>query len=342
MVIAETRNMPPAETTPADDDAKLGCTPIRIGISSCLLGEAVRYDGGHKHDRYLTGTIGKMVEFVSVCPEVEIGLGTPRPTIRLVDEAGGVRLICPDTGEDLTDRMVRFAEKRVAALEQRDLSGYILKSKSPTCGMERVKVYAKGGGPGRKDRGVYASVLIERLSDLPVEEEGRLNDPVLRENFFERVFARKRVSDFFRSRPRRWTVGDLVTFHTREKFTLFAHDPAGYRALGRVVADAKGTPRAELEATYRRMHFETMQRRSTRKKHTDVLQHLAGHLKKLASDDERQELAGEIRDYRDGLVPRIVPLTILRHLSRRYGATYVLLQHYMSQNPRELMLQNHV
>ncbi|MFG0316232.1 MAG: YbgA family protein, partial [Planctomycetota bacterium JB042] len=224
-------------------------------------------------------------------------------------------------------------------LAKLDLSGYVLKSKSPSCGMERVKVYDRNGVPGKSDRGRFAAVLMERLSDLPVEEEGRLNDPVLRENFFERVFGRKRISDFFRSR---WTVGDLVEFHTREKFTLFAHDPAAYRGLGRVVAEAKGTPRAELEATYRRGHFEAMKRLSTRRKHTDVLQHLAGHLKKVAPDAERNELAREILDYREGLVPRIVPLTILRHLARRYDVTYVLEQHYLSPAPRELMLQNHV
>lgn len=321
------------------DDGKLGCTPIRIGVSSCLLGEPVRYDGGHKHDRYLTGTLARLVEFVPVCPEVEVGLGTPRPTLRLLDRGDGVRLVTPATGEDVTDRMLAYARRRVEALRALDLSGYVLKSKSPSCGMERVKVYDANGIPGRGEAGLYAATLMEKMADLPVEEEGRLNDPTLRENFFERVFARKRISDFFRSR---WTRGDLVTFHTREKFTLLAHDPAAYRRLGRIVADAKGVPRATLEEEYRRVHFEGMRRRSTRRKHTDVLQHLAGHLKRLASDGDRQELAREIQDYREGLVPRIVPLTILRHLARRHEVHYVLEQHYLSPHPRELMLQNHV
>jgi len=320
-------------------NGKLGDSSIRIGISTCLLGEPVRYDGGHKRDRYLTDTIGEMVEFVPVCPEVELGLGTPRPAIRLQEVGGLVRLLCPDRDEDLTARMDEFARKRIRALAKLGLSGYILKSKSPSCGMERVKLYRERGAPLRTGRGRFAAALMEAITDLPVEEEGRLNDPVLRENFFERVFARKRLDDFFAGR---WTIGGLVALHTREKATLRAHDPAAYRRLGRLVADAKTLGRRELEAAYRREQFEAMRKRATRRKHTDVLQHLAGHLKKRATDGERRALADEIHDYREGLIPRIVPLTVLRHLARRLEITYVLEQHYLSPDPRELMLQNHV
>ncbi len=314
--------------------------PIRVGVSSCLLGEEVRYDGGHKHDRWVTGALGPFVEFVAVCPEVEIGLGTPRPTIRL-QEGGpeGPRLVEPKGGVDLTDRMSRYAEKRVRALESEDLCGYILKKNSPSCGMERVKVWNRNGSGNRRDgRGLFAEALIRRFPLLPVEEEGRLEDPPLRENFVERLFAFRRVGDLFRGR---WTVGDLVRFHTGEKYLLLAHDPEGYRRLGRLVAGAKGRPRDEVVREYREGYMGTLKVLATTRKHVNVLEHMVGFLRDRLGEDERAELRGVIGDFRAGLVPLVVPVTLVRHHVRRHDVAWLRDQVYLSPHPKELMLRNH-
>jgi len=224
-----------------------GPRSIRIGISSCLLGQEVRYDGGHKRDRFLTDVLGSFVEWVPVCPEVESGMGIPRPSVRLVRSGDDVRMIAERTGEDHTRSMRAFSRKRVAALRKLDLAGYVLKRDSPSCGMERVRVYAEGGMPEKKGRGLFAEALIDGMPQLPVEEEGRLNDAVLRENFIERVFAYRRLRDLFRGR---WSVGSLVAFHTAHKLQLMSHEPKAYQQLGRLVGEAKGMDRDELRSRY--------------------------------------------------------------------------------------------
>jgi uncharacterized protein YbbK (DUF523 family) len=227
-----------------------GSGPIRIGVSACLLGQEVRFDGGHKRNDFLTGTLGDFVEFVAVCPEVDIGLGIPRQSLRLVrDHSGAVRMMANKSGADLTDTMNAYAERRAAALERDDLSGYVLKKGSPSCGMERVRIYGRAGMPVRDGRGLFAEALIRRLPNLPVEEEGRLNDPSLRENFIERVFAYHRMRALFGARIR-WTTGALVAFHTAHKLALMAHSPRAYTELGRLVADSKRIERAELRDRY--------------------------------------------------------------------------------------------
>lgn len=224
-------------------------------MSSCLIGHAVRYDGGHKKDDFLTSQLAPFVEFVPVCPELEIGLGTPRPTLRLERQARGVRLIMPSTAEDYTDRMRRYAERRVAALARQDLSGYVLKTSSPSCGMERVKVHESNGQVTRKGTGIFAAVLMEKLPALPVEEEGRLCEPALRENFIERVFAYRRLKDLFAAR---WTSADVVAFHAAHTLTLLAHSPNAYRTLGRLLARAADMPRQEFRARYERGFMEAL------------------------------------------------------------------------------------
>ncbi len=326
------------ETRERPDDAKLGCHEIRIGVSSCLLGEAVRYNGGHQQDRFLTGTLARLVRFVPVCPEVELGLGVPRPTLRLVESAVGVRLAYSDGGADITDAMRVYAHRRVDALETEDLSGYILKAKSPSCGMERVKVYSPAGMPEKAGRGVFADVLMERMPALPVEEEGRLHDPALRENFFERVFAYRRRKDLFSTA---WTLGDLVRFHTREKLLLLAHEPEGYKHLGRLVGDASSKAREELRREYEARHGAALEKRATRVRHVNVLQHAAGYASNQLASRERAELTRLIEEYGSGTIPRVVPVTLIRHLALRFGIDYLLDQHYFSPHPRELMLQNH-
>lgn len=316
-----------------------GDSEIRIGVSSCLLGERVRFDGGHKRDAFVTEMFGKFVNFVPVCPEMEIGLGTPRETIHLVREIGGMRLKGTQSGADHTDAMQQYAELKARELEKLDLSGYILKKDSPSCGMERVRVHGASGMPTRSGRGLFAEALIARFPLLPVEEEERLQDARLRENFIERVFAYRRLRDFF---SRRWKRGDLVRFHTAEKFLLLAHDAAAYETLGRLVACAKGMPRGELASRYERIYMIALAKRATARRHTSVLHHMAGYLKKLLGAEDRKELAGVIEDFRRGLVPLVVPMTLLRHYVRLHKVTYLEGQVYLEPHPKELMLRNHV
>jgi uncharacterized protein YbbK (DUF523 family)/uncharacterized protein YbgA (DUF1722 family) len=315
------------------------CTPIRIGISACLLGEEVRFDGGHKRDAFLTDILGPHVEFVPVCPEVEMGLGTPRETLRLVRQGPSVRMITTRTSIDHTDAMNRWASKRLDALDHEELSGYVLKKDSPSCGMERVKTYAETETPRRDGRGLFAAALMERMPLLPVEEEGRLSDPVLRENFIERVFAYRRLQDLFRTR---WTLGSLVIFHTAHKMSLMAHSTTAYNELGRMVASARRTARGELRETYSSLFMRTLKAPATRARHTNVLQHMAGHLKKVIDETSRGELAACIDEYHRALVPLVVPLTLIRHHVRLHHVEYLQGQIYLELHPRELMLRNHV
>jgi uncharacterized protein YbgA (DUF1722 family)/uncharacterized protein YbbK (DUF523 family) len=310
---------------------------IRVGISSCLLGQQVRFDGGHKLDHFAKDLLGRFVTFVPVCPEVEVGMGVPRETIRLERRAGAVRLVAPKSGTDHTAAMRAFSEARVRELAALDLSGYVLKKDSPSCGMERVRVW--GGKIATRDgRGAFAQVLLERLPLLPVEEEGRLRDLPLRENFVERVFAYRRVKDFFAAR---WKLGDLVAFHAAEKLLVLAHEPAAYTRLGRLVAQAKALPRAEVARRYAEGHAAALAKLATRGRHTNVLQHMAGYFKDGATAEDRSELAAAIDDYRRGLVPLVVPVTLVKHHVRRLGVEYLAAQRYLDPHPKELMLRNH-
>lgn len=314
--------------------------PIRVGISACVLGQKVRFDGGHKEDRFLTGTLAQFVEFVPVCPEVEVGMGTPRETVRLVRaEDGGTRMVAPKSGTDHTASMRRFSKRRARELDSLDLCGYVLKKGSPSCGMERVKVYEIKGMAQKNGRGVFAEALMEEFPLLPVEEDGRLNDPGLRDNFFVRLFAYRRLKNLFSSR---WRGGDLVRFHTAEKLLLMGHDLKGYRDLGKLVADFKSHPRKQLAEEYGRVYMNSLRKIATTKKQVNVLQHLLGYFKKLLSPEERQELVELIEDYRQGLVPLIVPVTLFRHHVRLHKVEYLAGQVYLQPHPKELMLRNHV
>ena len=310
----------------------------RIGISSCLLGEEVRFDGGHKRDTFLTQVLDSYVEWVRVCPEVEVGMGVPRETLRLVRVDGDTRMLTTRTGVDHTDSMRAWAKKRTTALAGMDLRGYVLKKDSPSCGMERVKVYGDGGG-ARVGIGTYAEVLKARFPSLPIEEEGRLTDPVLRENFIERVFAYDRLRALFDGR---WTQASLVAFHTAHKMALLAHSTTAYQELGRLVAGGTKIPRPDLQRQYEELFMRTLARPATAKRHTNVLMHMAGHLKKILDDDCRKELLDCIDEYRRGLVPLVVPVTLLRHYVRLHRIQYLAGQTYLEPHPRELMLRNHV
>jgi uncharacterized protein YbgA (DUF1722 family)/uncharacterized protein YbbK (DUF523 family) len=313
--------------------------PIRIGISACLLGQQVRFDGGHKRDAFLTETFGRFVEWVPVCPEVECGLDTPREAMRLVRVEDKVRLLTVKTGIDLTDRMERFSRPCLSALAGDHLSGYVLKKDSPSCGLERVKVYDRHGGPVRGGRGLYAAALVEVYPYLPVEEEGRLSDPRLRDNFVERVFAYWRLRGLFDGR---WTVADLVRFHTAHKLLLLAHAPEAYRRLGRLVAGARAVSRQDLERLYVDGFMQALARLATTRQHTNVLQHMAGYFKDRLNAASKRELVDAIADYLCGLVPLVVPLTLVRHHVRVIDVPYLAGQLYLDPHPKELMLRNHV
>jgi uncharacterized protein YbgA (DUF1722 family)/uncharacterized protein YbbK (DUF523 family) len=312
--------------------------PIRLGVSACLLGDEVRYDGGHKRDVFLMDILGPFVEWVKVCPEVESGMGTPRESIRLVNHDGRIRLETVKSGVDYTDAMTAYASARLEQLEDEDLCGYVLKKDSPSCGMTRVKIHEPHGAT-RRGVGVFANALLKRFPDLPVEEEGRLQDPRLRENFIERVFAYRRLHDLFASR---WTVGDLVRFHTAHKLVLMAHSLPAYGRLGRFVAGAKRISRGTVRTDYRAGFMAALSIVATPQRHTNVLQHMVGYFKRTLDHDSRAELLATIDDYRRGLVPLVVPLTLIRHHVRQHDVHYLAGQVYLEPHPKELMLRNHV
>ena len=310
----------------------------RIGISACLLGDEVRFDGGHKRDAFLTQVLAPHVEFVRVCPEVEVGMGTPREAVRLVRGGDGrIRMVTVRTGVDHTDAMTAWSAGRLRELAGEDLSGYVLKKNSPSCGMVRVKIYGASAGSERGGRGLFAEALMTRFPHLPVEEEGRLSDPRLRENFIERVFAYHRLRRFFAGK---WSRGSLVALHTAHKMSLLSHSPVIYAALGRLVASQ--TARAPLRDEYERDFMAAMSVIATPRRHTNVLMHMAGHLKKVLDSRSRQELLASIDEYRRELVPLVVPLTLLRHHVRVHDVTYLAGQTYLEPHPRELMLRNRV
>lgn len=325
--------------SPTAPPGRIDPDAVRIGISSCLLGQEVRFDGGHKRDRFLTDTFGAFVEWVPVCPEVEAGFGTPRESMRLVSADGRLRLLTVKTGRDLTAPLERFARQRVAQLEDAGLCGYVLKKDSPSCGLLRVKVYSGHGVPARSGQGLFAATLCARFPFLPVEEEGRLSDPRLRENFVERVFAYRRLQAHFAGR---WTVGTLVRFHTAHKLTLMAHSVKGYGQLGRLVARAASLPRPEVETAYVEGFMTALAVVATPRRHVNVLQHIAGYFKTRLDDADRAELQAVIEDYRRGFVPLVVPITLVRHHVRRCDVAYLAGQSYLSPHPTELMLRNHV
>ena len=331
--------MPKTATNPSQKKTSR-TAEIRIGISSCLLGEEVRFDGGHKRDRFLTDTLTNFVSFVPVCPEMEIGLGAPRETMHLEKVGNSDRLLTTKTKEDLTERMQSWAKKRVPQLEAMDLSGFILKKDSPSCGMERVKVYGRGGTPPSKSgRGVFAAELLDQITALPVEEEGRLHDPRLRENFFVRVFAYRRLKTFFAGD---WKQRDLIAFHTAEKLLLRAHDPEGFRKLGQLVAAGRRRSPKVLQEEYSTGVMEALRKKATVRKVAAVLQHTLGHLRKHLDDRSRHELLDLIEDFRGGLIPSIVPMTLLAHHARHHEIEYLLGQTFLDPHPKELMLRNHV
>jgi uncharacterized protein YbgA (DUF1722 family)/uncharacterized protein YbbK (DUF523 family) len=312
---------------------------IRIGISRCLLGENVRYDGGHKLDHYLKETLGMYVEWVGVCPEVEYGLPVPREAMRLVGDPESPRLLTIRTKIDHTEGMKRWADKRLKELERKNLCGFIFKSKSPSSGIKGVKVYTSSGMPGKSGAGIFGGAFIENFPLLPAEDDGRLHDPELRENFIERIFVYRRWLYFIADDS---SLKGLVSFHTDHKLLLMAHSPEHYRKLGKLVAEGKKYKRVELLNEYIRHMMDGLKLLATSKKNTNVLMHIMGYFKNDLDREEKQELLGIITNYHQGLIPLIVPVTLLRHYVNKYDEPYLKRQYYLNPHPLELMLRNHV
>ena len=312
---------------------------IKIGVSTCLLGQKVRYDGGHKHNRYITQTLGQFFEFVPVCPESECGLGIPREAMRLVGDVENPRLVTNKSRIDHTDQMMTWASKRLDALEKEDLCGFIFKKGSPSSGLYRVKVYNEKGHPVNSGRGLFAAAFTDRFPRIPVEEEGRLHDPMLRENFIERVFALKR---WRKALANRHTVGNLVNFHTQEILLLRSHSQKHYREMGRLVATGKQIKTADLYNRYEELLNKALSLKGTIRKHTNVLMHLLGYFKKQLSADEKKEVLELITNYRSGHLPLIVPVTLMNHFVRKYRQPYLANQTYLNPHPLDLQLRNHV
>ena len=311
---------------------------IKLGISACLLGENVRYDGGHRLDRFLTDTLGQYVEYVPVCPEVECGLPVPREPMHLEGDPDSPRLVTIRTKQDMTDRMVKWAQKRVAQLDKQDLCGFIFKSDSPSSGMERIKVYSEKGMPVKKGVGMFAKIFMEHFPLLPVEDEGRLHDPKLRDNFIERIFALKRWREILSKKESR---GTLVEFHTKHKLLILSHSPKHYQMMGKLVAKAKEIPIKELYQQYQAILMEGLQLKTSPKKNANVLQHMMGYFKEQLSSDEKQELLEVIDLCRKEIIPLIVPITLINHYVRKYDQPYLKKQIYLNPHPLELQLRSH-
>jgi uncharacterized protein YbbK (DUF523 family)/uncharacterized protein YbgA (DUF1722 family) len=319
---------PAAETPPTGSTSE-----ILVGVSACLLGEQVRFDGGHKRNAFLAETLAPYVRYVPVCPEVGIGLGVPRPAVRLVERDGDTRLLGPGA-VDHTGAMRRWAQAVVSDLSARELSGFVLKKGSPSCGLERVRVWQEGHDrPSPTGRGIFARALVEAIPLLAIEEEGRLNDASLREQFVDRVFGHARVRDFFAG-P--WTRSSLVRFHSAEKVAVLAHDVDGARRLGRLVARRDTLEPDRLAIRYRELHAAAFGEPATPGRQANALMHLAGHLKDALGGADRRELRDAIEDYRTGLVPVAVPLALLSRHLRAVGADWAGSQTYLRPFPKQL------
>lgn len=308
----------------------------RIGVSACLLGQNVRFDGGHRHDD-LVERLGSFVDLVPVCPEMALGLGAPRESMRLERDADGlVRLRTRKSRRDLAEPMRELAA-RWSEHTSDGLDGFIGQKGSPSCGVERVRVYP---GEGRKEgpaervgRGLFIEALAARAPLLPIEDEGRLCNPVLRDRFLVRIFThhRLRALDLVG-----WRASSVVALHAQLKLLLLAHSPAGYRALGQLVAQAGLLPRDQLRERYRAGVMEALAQADEPGRHVNVLEHMIGYFRDSSSPEERRELAEVIAEYKSGLLPRCAPLTLMRHHVRRAGAPWLSAQLYFDPYPREL------
>ena len=311
---------------------------VKIGISTCLLGCKVRYDGNHSHDRYLTQTLSLFADYVPVCPEVECGMPTPREAVRLAGDAAAPRLVTQKTGKDVTQMMADWIPGKLSELEKQDLCGFVFKSKSPSSGLYRIRVYGDDGKVRKTGTGLFARAFTQRFPRIPVEEAGRLNDPKLREHFIEKIFSFRRWRRLLAKKP---TLGGLVDFHTKNKLLILSHSPGDYRKLGQLVAKGKQKALGLLFDEYESLLLKALDLKTTPKKNINVLLHIMGFFKKDLSSDEKQEMLFVIDQYRDGFVPLVVPLTLVNHYVRKYDQPWLRDQTYLTPHPFELKLRNY-
>lgn len=312
---------------------------IKLGISACLLGEKVRYDGGHKLDRFLRDTLGQYVDYLPVCPEVECGLPVPREAMHLEGNPESPRLVTSKTKQDMTELMVKWANKRILELEKENLGGFIFKSDSPSSGLERVKIYNEKNIPVKKGIGIFAKIFMDYFPLLPVEDEGRLHDPKIRENFIERIFTLKRWREALTENP---TRGNLVKFHSQHKYLILSHSPKHEQIMGQLVARAQRISLAAACGQYQALLREALKIKTTSKKNANVLMHMVGFFKEQLSSAEKQELLEVIENYRREYIPLIVPITLIKHYVNKYNEPYLKEQIYLNPHPLELQLRNHV
>jgi uncharacterized protein YbgA (DUF1722 family)/uncharacterized protein YbbK (DUF523 family) len=311
---------------------------IKLGISACLMGEPVRWNGGHARDRYLTDILGQYVEYVPVCPEVECGMGVPRETLRLVGNPDNPNLVTSKTNMDHTHRMTEWARKRVEELEKENLCGFVFKKNSPSSGLYKVPVKNFKGMPQKKGQGIFARVFTDHFPLIPVEEDGRLHDSKLRETFIEQIFTLMRWRETL---VKKKSMGNLIDFHTRHKLLIMSHSPAHLKMMGKLVAEGKDLTAEDLFARYETLLVEALRLKTTLKKNINVIQHIMGYFKKQLSSDEKQELIEIIEQYRQEYVPLIVPVTLLNHYVRKYNIAYLSKQFYLNPHPIALKLRNH-
>lgn len=315
-------------------------TKIKIGVSSCLLGEKVRWNGDHKQDRYVREVLANYFEYIPVCPEMEVGMGVPRETVALYGDLEKQRMVSKKTQTDWTKPMEQYIKGRINSLTHDELCGYIFKSKSPSCGLGRVPVYSEfGSHKVRHGPGLFAKAFTRKFPLIPTEDEGRLNDPRIRENFIVKVFSFYRLQNLLN---KGFSSGALVKFHTQHKFLLLAHSRKHYSALGELVAHTKAFKPSELKEKYGNIFMEAFSLKSTPKKNTDVLLHMMGFLKKILTKGEKEDILSTIEDYRKELLPLIVPVTLIRHQVNKHNIEYLADQVYLNPHPKELMLRNHV
>ncbi|WP_394246310.1 YbgA family protein [Vibrio profundi] len=309
---------------------------IRVGVSACVVGEKVRFDSGHKQSNFVTKELTKVFSLIPICPEVGIGMSVPRPTIRLISNEERIALVeTKDPTKDYTEQMLSYSRDKAKELINKELCGYIVCAKSPTCGMERVKIYAHSQAT-KSGVGLYTQELQKAMPWLPIEEDGRLNDPVLKENFIARVYCLK---DFYDSMEDAPSPGKIVAFHSRYKLTLMAHHPESYKKMGKLVANVKQYEPQEFFQLYRLALMEAISHKATRKNNTNTLMHIQGYFKRALDQVEKQELSKLIDDYRVGVLPLLAPLTLINHYLKKYPDSYLAQQRYLEPYPEELRLR---
>jgi len=313
--------------------------PIRIGVSACIVGEKVRWNGTDARDLYLTDTLAKFVEFIPLCPEIACGMGIPREKIRQVDCGGEIRLIGYDSGDDHTDKMTQWCDRVLPGLEDEGLCGFVLKSRSPSCALVEGKIYSTTGKKPRRGPGFFARAMMEHYPLLPVEASERLQNPIIRENFIRRVFVLKRWRELL---EKGMHIGNLVDFHTRHKMMIRAHDMRGYRELGKLLGESRLFNADEIFDTYGTLLFRALTLKATPKKNADVLMHALGYFKNKLDADDKKEVLGMINAYKSGKIPLLIPITLLNHFARKHQKAYLALQYFLNPSPSELKLLNHV